>query len=238
MTQLDARLIGTNPMTLKDAKLIAKDTKARFGVSVFVAGNVKLGKDIPVFNLPSGYAKDGGTCRPTKWCATNCYMAKLHKAFPKIKASNAKRLQISKALDFPERALAELVIWRNRVKHQFPVYVRLHADGDFYSAQYVHCWVMINQLSIRNELNMRFLAFTKSINLVLQLSIIARLDGFSLYESCDESRPKMHLSFANKAYVQDAKPVHVDHKDNKPCPGSCIDCKACWQGWPVLFHKH
>lgn len=200
---------------------------------IFIRGNSKLGKDVLVFNLPPGGKIQGGTCKPTAWCAKHCYAMKGLHGYPSVKKANSERKQLADRNDFAELAIQEL----NRTKKPF---VRIHSSGDFYSKEYINKWIKIAKACP----DKKFLAYTKSKHLKVHLQKLALLPNVILYESLDSARTTASTQFL-RAMIEDS-PLATERaakkrtRDTIKCPGECGPCKhACWDGDKhVIFHKH
>jgi len=200
--------------------------------NVFIRGNSKLGKDVLIFNLPPGGKKQGGVCRPTAWCKENCYAMKGLHVLPQVKKANTLRLSLALTDEFVGKAIGEL-------KRSSKPYVRIHASGEFFSADYIEKWIQI----CRAVPEKKFLAFTKSIHLKEELQKLARLPNVSLYESLDSSRPHPSTTFL-LASVDDGTILEKNAIETErltlTCPGECGPCKyKCWdRDKNVVFKKH
>lgn len=200
---------------------------------IFVRGNDKLGKDVLIFNIPPGGKKQGGTCRPTKWCYQYCYAMKGMHTYPSVTKANAKRKAMADSPSFVEDAVAEL-------KRTKKPYVRIHSSGDFYSEEYVDKWVQICKKCPEKK----FLAYTKSVHLKESLKKLARLPNVSMYESLDTTKQKPTTAFL-RAMIDDCDLAKQSAqrkrtKETINCPGKCDPCGyKCWdRDKHVIFHKH
>ncbi len=118
-----------------------------------------------VFNLPRIL-----TCpERTKICEKECYQGPVENILKgKGKNShivNSRKLNwyMSMKDDFSERILGELSRKRKTTTHR---YVRIHADGDFYSKDYMAKWFTIALASKLKGLDYIFVAYTKSFSIL------------------------------------------------------------------------
>jgi len=79
--------------------------------------------------------------------------------------------------------------------------VRVHASGEFYSAEYVRKWIIIANLNP----NITFFAYTRSWSdpdVYKELKVLARLPNFILWWSCDrETGPPPRIRGVRRAYM-------------------------------------
>lgn len=114
------------------------------------------GVEIAGFDLPAG-----DTCPYAGACKRICYAKKGNYQFPSKKNACKDNLIASLQDDFVQRMVAILNgMVANTDK---PVYVRVHASGDFYSIEYARKWADIASQCPR----VTFYAYTKSVAIVL-----------------------------------------------------------------------
>lgn len=126
-------------------------------------GNAKLKKTEKLnnatvigFDLPAGL-----TCPYAGECKKICYAKKGNYQFPSKKDACKDNLIASQQDDFIQRMVATI----NGIKanNEKPLYVRVHASGDFYSIEYARKWAEI----ARQCPSVTFYAYTKSVSIVL-----------------------------------------------------------------------
>lgn len=174
---------------------ILQENKACYGPEVFA------------FNLPSPK-----TCKPTKWCAANCYAQSIHLN----KLRREERYEISLSKEFPGLVIGE--IKKKKIK-----LVRLHSTGDFYSKNYIKKWIKIAQ----NCPNTLFRTSTRRRDLTQDILRLNALKNFAVRESLDPSRikPSMNLPVAAVEGTPLAEKFFR-------CPINCHKCGYyCW------YHK-
>ena len=101
---------------------------------LLVNGNQKIGKNVYHFStLPT--CENGGTCMCT---CPGCYGTKGNYNFKTTKAALAVRTNVARSdLQF---FVAEII---REIKAHKVKFVRIHATGDFFSADYVKAWIVI-----------------------------------------------------------------------------------------------
>lgn len=133
--------------------------------------NLKLAKDIPVFNLP-----EVKTCPfRTEFCEKYCYAKKATRLYQHTKEKREYNFQASLKPDFVFRIITEIQKFNSSK-------IRLHESGDFYSIDYFQKWIEI----INKFKNITFLAYTRNI-LLAEFKIP---ENFKLYFSVDPTTPE------------------------------------------------
>lgn len=192
----------------------------------FGTSNVKLaGTSTATFSLPSGY-----TCPGAKECLSyfdreqhkikdgkntkfRCYAASLEATFPSVLASVDYNQRLLKEAGTVE-AMAALIersmpakAWSN---------IRVHAHGDFYSANYFLAWME----AARRDPKRNFYAYTKSLpfwlrhvnmvpgNFVLNASFGGKFDHLILEHGLKHSLVVFHPEEAKKLNLE------IDHDDS------------------------
>ena len=97
------------------------------------------------------------TCPCALYCLDTCYAYALEKFRTNNGVKYAKNYELSKLDEFVDMVNAEIA-----KKHYADKYIRLHVDGDFYSAEYFAKWVKI---ALANP-DIIFYAYTKSVKIV------------------------------------------------------------------------
>lgn len=131
----------------------------------------------------------------TPSCSAACYAKKGFFAYNSVQEALEKRYQISKQSDF-----ADLLV--NDIRDKFVRVVRIHASGEFYSADYVDKWRKI----VTSCPKVRFFAYTRSWRnreILASLRRLAALKNFQMWFSADAqtgSPPK--VSGVKVAYMK------------------------------------
>lgn len=168
-------------------------------------GNKKLGKLIHHWSIPS--ALKHICVGATAICMLLCYAAKKRYSFGTVKESLEKKYQLSLNPDFESRMIAD-------VKESYARIVRIHASGEFYSAEYATKWLNI----VKNNPNVTFFAYTRSWRdpaVYKVLKQLAKLSNMTLWWSCDkDTGPPPKINNVRRAYLQinpqDVPNYHVD----------------------------
>ena len=116
-------------------------------MGLFSNGNSKMGQTIWTFSIPAVQTCPGST--PT--CRQHCYASKGRFKWPNIKNRFLSNVRLTRTDEFVPQAIDE--IKRNGIK-----LLRIHAAGDFYSAEYLVKWTTI----MRACPDTTFYAYTRS----------------------------------------------------------------------------
>ncbi|MHC4458553.1 MAG: GP88 family protein [Planctomycetota bacterium] len=210
--------------TAKTARLINIDNASLDKANVVSSDNRKLGQEIPASNL-----RPVRDCTNCKFCAKDCYAMKAWKIYPSVRVSLTRnsallRTDIGGYFEKVHRFLTK----------KSPDFFRIHSSGDFISLEHLKYWVKI----AKNHPKTKFLAFTKSYEIVSQYLTVAKdwpdfeiPENFSLVVSVFPGMvvPK-DLEHLPRAYA--GEPEDYKHlaraSDALHCPGSCQTCQACW----------
>ena len=146
-------------------------------ITPLVRGNGKLGGSIWCFNIPAGL-----TCPGKSAACSDCYAMQGHWTFANVKAALAARWLASFQPGFAAAVVQQIAARRiNRV--------RIHASGDFYSADYIAAWHAIASSCPAT----RFYAYTRSwrvADLLPGLTRLAALPNVKLFLSADSDTGK------------------------------------------------
>jgi Gene product 88 len=146
-------------------------------VKPLVRGNAKLGGSIWAFNLPAVV-----TCPGRSAACQDCYALQGHWTRASVKKVLAARLHLAESPEFVTAVV--LQIGWERIKR-----VRIHASGDFYSADYIAAWHAIASSCPTT----RFYAYTRSWRvpeLAAALAELAALPNVKLFLSADNDTGK------------------------------------------------
>lgn len=218
-------------------------------------GTLKVGTNVPVFNLPAGHVAEGGTCPgATTWCAGTigakkwdgkCYAhhRRRHgwnkrRVVRESRERNLRHLLEPGGLDrFVTDALEELKDWKTDA-------CRLHVSGDFFSPDYTRAWLRI----VRGFREMRFWTYTHSWRVgVLRphLEVLQREPNMQLFASLDPhtgfgAPPDWRVSTIHgldvEAFVCPLSKEVINRRKgktprllalNKRMPESCYACGFC-----------
>ena len=192
-----------------------------------VGANMKLSKNVAVFNLPQGKTCPGAT----ELCRKICYAAKAERMYPQAAAMRARNLRETKEASFVVEMIEELdyLIRQRNLK-----YVRVHESGDFYNQTYLDKWIEI----AREEPEITFLAYTKSFN----LNFDKYPDNMKIYASTDSTSEKLRGTGPFAHIVQKGEQIPKGYVTCQPAHDKhyCgADCTTCFQGKSnVYFPQH
>ena len=183
-------------------------------------GNMKLGGDTMMFNIPAIIEICGRICE-------GCYSHKAYRMYPNVLPAQERRLKASKQPDFTTIVNKELSSLRKK-----PKYFRIHGSaGEFYSQSYINAW----QAIIKSNPKITFYAYTKRMK-DFNFSSLQGLQNMVLIDS-------MHfggINFDTKDNVPSGAFVCPAEKDKVICGINCLWCmqkgKADTKG--VFFIKH
>lgn len=199
---------------------------SRRNLVLLTAENAKLGPGVPVFNLPAGVTCPG----QTKWCAKSCYALKLERIRPSVRLRyqrNLEWIQTNGMKRFVEQISAEIDALN-------PTILRIHADGDFFSVDYVRAWATI----VRRHPNVHFWAYTRSWRvqrLVKALEELRALPNIQMLASWDPTMPNRPPDGWRIAAVPEMPEgtkamtclVQIKGKDGEKAKDNCLDCGHC-----------
>lgn len=171
----------------------------------------------------------------TKLCMQNCYARKAEKQYPQVLPSRTHNYELTLKDNFVEYMVNNISYKMSLPKYGNAnmVYFRIHESGDFYSREYFNKWAMIAEIIEQKYDNIRFLAYTKSIDFVphrkeLPSNLLVR---FSVW--ADTFRT--NVNEANKKGLPIYTAFHKTEIDNKvekedyiKCECDCVTCKKCY----------
>lgn len=202
--------------------------------------NSKLGRSIWVFNLPSGDTCPGKTA----FCASICYAAKVERIYKNTRVAYQRNLDAVE--NDPQGTAAAIVA---QIKKRGIKTVRIHANGDFYSADYIFFWQDIARACPETL----FFGYTRSWRvkgLELPLACLRALSNVRLLASVDPTTPEGPKGWRlarilekpeSKAAKQGAKvPGHVVCLEQVGHVATCEDCRICFSGGmaSIAFIQH
>lgn len=213
-------------------------------------GNLKLEKNIKIFNLPSI-----ATCSCS---CSKCYTLKAERMREKVRQHRARNLFIILLCqhdnDFKNTVQNYFVneILQHGLLYNMPV-VRVHESGDMFNGLYVNFWQeIINTCKNKNK-NILFYTYTKFDNI--------NLNSCNIIDSLFEIDGKKHINFGTIDYiVETALKLKKQGMDFSICGyklnlldieklsmhglynfvefAKCGTCMACMQKRIVLFKVH
>ena len=183
----------------------------------FSRGNLKLNKDILIWNLPA--IKTCPASSPE--CRKFCYALKAQRSYPNCLPSRERNLEFSKRKDFVEQIVSYL-------KKRKETTIRWHESGDIYNSKYLESLKEI----ARRLPNKIFYAYTKSYYLRDFWKNIP--DNLILIQSVESRFPQLIKWEENTARVI------KDESEVKPNEYLCtygsenelkcgLECKYCMQ---------
>jgi hypothetical protein len=154
-------------------------------------GNSHLGQAIHTWSLPAIRTCPGRT--PA--CSAACYATKGFYHTPSVRRKLAWNLRQSRRSDFAARMTHE-------IKSRGALVVRVHAAGDFYSAEYAHAWRVV----VRACPATTFYWYTRSWTepeILAELSVMAEWDNVRGWFSTDrDSEPVPVVPGISVAFLQ------------------------------------
>lgn len=170
-------------------------------------GNGKMGRML-IFSIPAGDSCPG----KSELCFEHCYARKNHFTRPAVIGAYVENWKAAEKDDF-----VDLMV--EHIKQQDEKLMRLHAAGDFYSAEYVKKWIAI--IKACPEVN--FYAYTRSWrvpSIYKALLAFAKLPNAKLWFSVDQETglPKRKPQNVRFAYMQIR---NKDRNEEDLPPSSC-----------------
>jgi len=193
-------------------------------VPIFTNGrNEKLADFVNILNLPPIK-----TCTNCKTCSKTCY-ANFRYRFPSVKKRWDRNLEMTKLIDFAEKASIELAYKGANI-------VRFHESGDFYNAEYIEkCYALIEK-----NPHIQFYGYTKNRkamklnnlpNCNIIYSFIKTSKGY-VRNYGDED----YCNYLKENYNAFVCPHNDDWKAlGKKCMSDCKECLTCKN---VVFVEH
>lgn len=207
---------------------------------LLINGNAKLGKGVWTFStLPgTGYytvpitgINDVMTVKGTCCCdCTGCYAQTGFYKMPSVERANAIKTVIARLYTtFMQRAIIA------QIKAENIRLVRIHAAGDFFSAEYIRAWREI----VKKCENTVFWTYTKNSDAETAFD---DLTNINIVKSCV---PGFGFNFGHCEYI--LKLYHALKAEEMPVyicrcgidkNQHCINCKGCSENKYVLFLEH
>lgn len=194
-------------------------------------GNIKTGR-IPSVSLPHVVTcnRDAPCTIPDASGRRPCYMDKLVKLRPNVRAAYARNLRIWNAdgAEYFEQLYAYL-------RKHAPRFFRFHVCGDYPSQIYFNGTID----TARAFPAVRFLAFTKQFHMLPRAASVPRNYSIvaSMWPHWNVSRPTGYRC----AWMTDGTETRQPSTAIE-CPGNCETCSMCWTlrtlRRDVIFRKH
>ena len=191
--------------------------------------NSKLGKSIWAFNLPAGVTCPGAS----EACSAMCYAKKTERIYSNARLAYAANLeQVQGSKDWTDDVIGQ-------IKAKRIATVRIHAKGDFYSAEYILEWIDIAAACPDTI----FFAYTRSwrvAGLLPALEALKALKNVRLLASVDWTTgpapdgwraARMMDKAESKAIKAGARPAvaGIVCLEQAGKAESCGDCKVCFK---------
>lgn len=207
-------------------------------------GNKKVGEAIHLWSLPAVTTCPGST--PT--CERVCYATKSRYLLPQVQKRLRWNLVQARKPDFADRMADE-------VRRKGCLVVRVHAAGDFFSAEYAEAWFSV----MRAVPQPRYYWYSRSYRVPEIRVVLERMAGLSccrgwfstdadtgtpedvpttirvahLLTRGDEPDADAHLVFRPRGLRRHPLPVAVacpsESPDGTRAGLTCGTCKRCWQ---------
>ena len=191
-------------------------------------GNSKIGKMFN-YSLPPVKTCSAAACQ---LCGKkDCYALKSYKQYKNVRdAWNDNYIVCKFALDDAEKQITEyLEMHGHKAK-----YFRIHVSGDFFSREYFYMWTRIAAAFP----GIKFLAFTKQFDNIDVDAVPANM-ALRLSDWPGLEIPEDLAAVLPVAYLDDGTRPADTFKNAHVCPGSCTNCKHCFNAANnTVFHKH
>jgi len=175
-------------------------------------GNIKLAKTIATWSIPASQEVCGRVCQ-------GCYSYKAQKRFPAVLQARHRNLEFSKTKEFT------ISVSRGTK------YVRVHADGEFYSQEYVNKWVKI----AKSMPEVVFYAYTKRMK-DFDFSEVKSLSNFVLHNSVLEDGS---YNFGKNIVVKGGYVCPDTLGQDVKCGDTCTWCmNKANENTQILFEQH
>lgn len=218
-------------------------TKMKTKTKMLRPGNTKLGKLVYQWSIPSG-PKHICTGASTL-CQSVCYAQDRFYTYQSVRAAMARNYRLTRKRNF---------IWKmlESIQGEFAKVVRIHASGEFHSAEYADAWIQI----ITKRPNTIFFAYTRAWRdpeIYPVLKRMARLPNLHLWFSCDretgappvirgvrraymmmddDDKPKFKVNLCfrveAKTVMKKVDGVLVCPYENGVTPITCSTCQLCF----------
>lgn len=190
-------------------------------------GNQKVGK-VWTFSLPSFVTCPGAS----NWCREHCYARRLERFRANCRQAYLRNLALSLDPDhLVDKVLAALP--------EDAEHMRIHVGGDFYSRDYIECWINICEARSAT----RFWSYTRSWSLSELLPSLERLRALpnvELFGSTDPDMPSPPTGWRVAFIKDDPRATGLVCPHQQGLLPSCLACGYCVhprQG-NVVFNVH
>lgn len=211
--------------------------------SLLTQGNKKVGEAVHLWSLPAVTTCPGST--PS--CERVCYAATGRYLLPQVQQRLRWNLAQARRPEFADRMAAE-------IRTRGCLVVRVHASGDFFSAEYAERWLAVMRLCPQP----RYYWYSRSWQVPAIRLVLERMAAMSccagwystdtdsgvpevlpvtvrvahLLTRPDEPLPAAHLVFRPRGLRRVPLPVSVGCPSESPDATrrlTCGTCKRCWQ---------
>lgn len=172
----------------------------------------------------------------TESCKKFCYAMKAQRMYKATKKARELNLIETKKPNFVNRMIDAIETISNKPSYKNKkIYFRIHESGDFYNTQYLQSWYKIAEALP----HIKFLAYTKSFNMVDELHTIGGhetpsnliLRASIVPDTSEHQRyiatQRLNLPLYEVGHAQGSS-------DSLNCINDCSKCKACYD---VSNHK-
>ena len=209
-------------------------------VELLKQGNLKLEKNVLIFDLPSII-----TC---KCACADCYSIKAERIYKNTRIMRLYHLLLIECALYDNNFKAELLkdfkrqIEKSAKKQLDMQIVRWHGSGDFYKKEYLQLFLELTQACI-NIKNCKFYTYTKQLTNGEIDFINNTYNNLNIVKSMIAGR---FINYGNEEYLKKVIDYLKEHgmpyyicdygaENAHTCMGSCKICLYCSN---VLFHKH
>ena len=197
------------------------------------AGNLKIGYNIGIFDLPS-----------VMTCAYNCKKCYAKKSERIYKNTRQKRMRMLLHIYYAIiNSQYKNKLIKNMVKNcmLFPI-IRIHSSGDFFHEKYLNFWLQV----ITQCKKTRFYTYSKILNNNKIDYINNTYKNFNIVKSLICIDNETFLNFGKNEYIKELEKKLKAKKEkyficdyqNMEKHACMITCKKCLNCSCVLFHEH
>lgn len=201
-------------------------------LNVNINGNKKLVNNdqtrFIIWNMPADI-----TCPfATDQCKKSCYAKKAERVYPSVLPSRQLNFNESRDPEFAENMI--YTIEQYAAKKSFAdkkIIFRIHESGDFYNQTYADAWIKIADHFAGTDLDITFMAYTKSIqffvNQVIPENMVVR---FSIWNDTSMNQISLNDQVTNfPVYTAVSKDFDFEKYNYSKCDCSdCANCGKCW----------
>ena len=229
----------------EDLKAIYNDLKQAYfylnfkNFNFFSYGNLKLNKNIMIFNLPSTI-----TCPCS---CVKCYAKKAERIYKNTRYMRLKNYFIMLLCNYDynfKKIVKDIFIQKinnHALLYKKPI-LRIHESGDFFNKKYLNFWLSIKKDKFLNK-KIKFYTYTKILDFKTILNIKEKYN-FNIVTSYINIKGKKYINYGNFDYIEKLKillkannmPFFVCDYGVKNTLHCGINCMACCKYSIVLFY--